>query len=76
MSELTQAFEGSISDITSTMMNSGYSRNLEFEADQAAIVIMKRTGYNPEGLVVMLQQMQKNLDHPGLILPDSKIITR
>ncbi|EJS6254320.1 hypothetical protein N1226_004050 [Escherichia coli] len=23
-----------------------------------------------------IQQMQKNLDHPGLILPDSKIITR
>ncbi|MDF4164658.1 hypothetical protein P3446_12955 [Escherichia coli] len=23
-----------------------------------------------------IQQMQKNLDHPGLVLPDSKIITR
>lgn len=27
-------------------------------------------------ILQQIQQMQKNLDHPGLILPDSKIITR
>ncbi len=61
LAQLTEAFEGSISDITSTMMNSGYSRNLEFEADEAAIKIMQRTGYNPDGLIEMLEQMKKNL---------------
>jgi predicted Zn-dependent protease len=35
VAELTKAFEGSIGDVTSTLMNSGYSRGLEREADQA-----------------------------------------
>ncbi|HBA82990.1 MAG TPA: peptidase M48 [Verrucomicrobia bacterium] len=61
LSQLTEAFEGSISDITSTMMNSGYARNLEFEADKAAVTIMQRAGYNPEGLIVMLEEMNKKL---------------
>ena len=61
LADLTEAFEGSIGDICSTMMNSGYARNLEFEADQAAVTIMRRTGYNPEALIDMLEQMQKNL---------------
>ena len=61
LAELTRAFEGSITDITSTLMNSGYSRNLELEADQAAVTILRRAGYNPEALVVMLQEMGKRL---------------
>jgi predicted Zn-dependent protease len=64
LAQVTEAFEGSISDITSTMMNSGYARNLEFEADKQAVVIMQRAGYNPEGLVVMLEEMKKRLK-PG-----------
>src|SRR4029077_1325120 len=40
LAQVTQAFEGSITDITSTMMNSGYSRTTEFQADQGAIAIM------------------------------------
>ncbi len=66
LAQLTEAFEGSISDITSTMMNSGYARGLESEADKAAVTIMKRVGYNPNALVDMLQQMKKNLKPGGL----------
>ncbi len=65
LADVTQAFEGSITDITSTMMNSGYARTTEFEADNAAVVIMKRVGYNPSGLVAMLEQMKKNLKPGG-----------
>ena len=61
LAELTKAFEGSVTDITKTLMNSGYSRNLELEADQVAVTIMRRAGYNPEALVVMLQEMGKQL---------------
>jgi len=63
LAELTTAFEGSISDITSTMVNSGYARKLESEADATAIIIMKRVGYNPNGLKNMLLEMGKNLSH-------------
>ncbi len=64
LAELTQAFEGSISDITSTMMNSGYARGAEREADESAILIVRRVGYNPAGLTEMLTEMKKQL-HPG-----------
>ena len=66
LAQLTEAFEGSITDITSTMMNSGYARGLESEADKAAVTIMKRVGYNPNALVEMLQQMKKNLKPGGM----------
>jgi len=61
LAEVTKAFEGSITDITSTMMNSGYSRTTEFQADKGAVAIMKGMGYNPAALITMLQQMQGQL---------------
>jgi predicted Zn-dependent protease len=64
LAEVTKAFEGTIGDITGTLVNSGYARELEFEADAAAVRILHRVGYNPQGLVDMLDQMQKKLK-PG-----------
>ncbi len=64
LADLTEAFEGSITDITSTMMNSGYARGLEYDADKGAVQILKRVGYNPKGLTNMLAEMQKRLK-PG-----------
>lgn len=65
LAEVTQAFEGSITDITSTMMNSGYARSQEFEADAAAVQIMRRVGYQPAALVDMLEQMKLHLKPGG-----------
>lgn len=64
LAELTRAFEGSISDVTSTLMTSGYSRGLESESDAAAVRIMRRAGYDPKALVDMLGEMGKRL-HAG-----------
>jgi predicted Zn-dependent protease len=61
LAEVTKAFEGSITDITSTLMNSGYARKQERQADESAITIMKRVGYNPRALITMLQEMEKQL---------------
>jgi predicted Zn-dependent protease len=66
LAELTQAFEGSVSDVASTLMNSGYSRQLEEEADRNAVTIMRRVGYDPHALVSMLNEMQKQLKPGGL----------
>jgi len=79
LKDLTTAFEGSISDITSTMMNSGYARSCEKEADKSAVEIMKRAGYDPNGLTAMLMEMKKNLKPDGFDFakthpsPDSRI---
>lgn len=65
VAELTKAFEGSISDITSKMVNSGYSRKYEFQADKAAVTILQRAGYSPSGLIGMLREMEKQLKPGG-----------
>jgi predicted Zn-dependent protease len=66
LAELTTAFGGSIGDVTSTLMSSGYSRELEHEADAAAVRIMKHIGYNPSALVDMLRTMKKGIKPGGL----------
>jgi predicted Zn-dependent protease len=66
LSQLTEAFEGSINDITGTLMNSGYARGLEREADVTSVRIMQRIGFDPNALVDMLGQMKQNLKPGGL----------
>ena len=62
LGEVTKAFDESINDISSTLLNSGYSRKLEYEADAAAVAILKKAGYAPGALVAMLENMAKNWD--------------
>jgi predicted Zn-dependent protease len=61
VAELTATLEGSVSDITATLVNNGYSRKFERESDKAAIRILKSTGYNPRGLQIMLREMSERL---------------
>ncbi len=65
LAQLSEAFEGSITDITGTMMNSGYARSFERQADQSAITIMRRAGYDPNALVAMLAEMKSRLKPGG-----------
>ncbi len=62
---LTKTFENSIADITATLVNNGYSRSFERQADKAAVTILVRMGYDPNGLVDMLKVMSKNLKPGG-----------
>ncbi len=64
LADVTKAFEGSITDITSSLVNKGYSSSLEYQADAAAVKILKRVGYNPAGLLDMLGQMKQRMP-PG-----------
>ncbi len=66
LANLTSTFEDSINDISSTMINSGYSRVFEDEADEAAVMILQRVGYSGRGLIDMLTIMKQNLKPDGL----------
>lgn len=66
LASITSAFEDSISDITNTLINSGYSRSSEKDADEAAVTIMKRAGYSPAALVSMLEVMDTRIKPGGL----------
>jgi beta-barrel assembly-enhancing protease len=75
--QLTDIFKDTISDITNTLVNSGYSRDLELEADQMALVIMKRAGYDPLAFDAMLKQLGARVKPGGLDFakthPDPKV---
>jgi predicted Zn-dependent protease len=66
LAQLTQVFENSLSDITTTLVNNGYSRAFESQADGAAVAILRRVGYSPNGLVDMLKVMEQRLTPGGL----------
>ena len=52
--ELTDILNESVGEIMQTMVNSGYSKEQEFEADTAAMYLMVSAGYDPSGLIDML----------------------
>lgn len=58
---LAEAFGDSIEDITSTLVVSGYSRYMEFEADRRAFDILKDAAYDPEALERFLRRLDKSL---------------
>jgi beta-barrel assembly-enhancing protease len=64
LSDLVEDFEGSIGDITKTLMN-GYSRDQERDADAGAVTILRRAGYPETALVTMLQRMEQHLGTTG-----------
>lgn len=66
LAQLTGIFEESIHDVTATLVNSGYSRAFEREADAAALVILGRAGYDQRALVALLGEMKQWLNPQGL----------
>jgi beta-barrel assembly-enhancing protease len=66
---LVSTFGDVIGDITKTLVNKGYSRELEYQADAAAIAILLNAGYDPRALVRMLEVMQTKWkkDGPGFM---------
>ncbi len=56
---LTTTFGDSISDVTNTLLTKGYSRSQEYDADEYAAELLERAGYNPGGLVTMLDALEK-----------------
>jgi predicted Zn-dependent protease len=66
IAELTEVFEDSIQDVTSTLVNNGYSRETEREADKAAVEILRRVGYDPRALIDVLERMDRELEPGGL----------
>jgi len=56
--EMTAAFEGSVSDLTKAVVDKGYSRETEFEADARAVTVLRRAGFSPRALLGMLQELR------------------
>jgi predicted Zn-dependent protease len=57
VNELTDIFNESVGQIVLTLVNNGYSRDQEYEADNTAMVLMAYAGYKPSGLIDMLREL-------------------
>ncbi len=61
LAELTQTFEDSVDDIVKTLVVNGYSREYEYQADEYALGIMKKSDYVDAAMLTMLTKMQDRL---------------
>jgi predicted Zn-dependent protease len=52
-------FESMIGDLQTVLFDKGLDKNMEFEADAAAMETAYRTGYDPRGLIIVLKKLQK-----------------
>jgi len=57
LKKATKIFDSCLDDMLSTLINKGYSRSQEKEADQKAVEYLASAGYNPQGLVRVLENM-------------------
>jgi predicted Zn-dependent protease len=55
-SEVFAIFKDSIMDISGTLLQKGYSRSQEKEADLGALKLLAAAGYNPGALLTMLEK--------------------
>ncbi|MDR1748697.1 MAG: M48 family metallopeptidase [Spirochaetaceae bacterium] len=56
--ELTAALDETVSDIVTTMVNNGYSKQQEYDADTYAAGLLEMSGYNPAALMRMLELLE------------------
>jgi predicted Zn-dependent protease len=64
--ELTNVFTGVISEVGKTVIENGYSQSQEKNADEAGVRYAAAAGYDPSGLIALLQEeIQKNLSSGG-----------
>jgi len=57
--EKGQQFESMIGDLQTTLFDKGLDQNMEFEADQTALETTYRTGYDPKGLIQVLNKLRE-----------------
>lgn len=49
-----------LTNFSTELVNSGYSKSSEFDADEMAIFLMNKTGYNPKGMIGSLETLKNN----------------
>lgn len=60
LTKLTGLFEGVLGDVVETLVERGYDRKFEYEADKLGLTFAVRTGYSPDGLAEFLKGMEES----------------
>lgn len=56
---ITGAFATIVGEVVDTLLEKGYSREQEFEADEEAAELLTRAGYNPQGINEVLSLLKQ-----------------
>ena len=67
--QLASALGDSVNEITNTLLTKGYSRSQEYDADEYAVELLLRAGYNPHAskeVLLALRNASKDSDDSGL----------
>jgi len=56
--KLTSVFEGMLGDVVATLVERGYDRKFEYEADASALKSTAAIGYSPAGLTAFLEVLR------------------
>ena len=59
--DVTKSFSTVADSLTDTLVNSGYSKKAEYDADSRAVELMLAAGYNPDAMTEMLEVLDKKL---------------
>lgn len=62
LKEVVNAMDSGVGDIMDTLTTSGYSKKQEFEADKKALDLLYDAGYDPKGLVEMLDVLAEKTE--------------
>jgi predicted Zn-dependent protease len=66
LEELADIFDKSVADALITLLDKGYSRDQEFEADVKALGLLAAAGYDPASLLDVLRTLDRDQpNHPG-----------
>ena len=58
-------FSDATNEVTKTLVNTGFSKEQEFDADKNALYIMQSAGYDPYAMLDMLRQIQDSSSNSG-----------
>lgn len=65
LQRMAGVFEGSVKDFCKTLLEKGYSRDAERDADRTAAELLIRVGYDPQAFVGVLEAMEKGYRKGG-----------
>ena len=52
-------------EVVKTLVNSGFSKEQEFQADKNALYVLKDAGYDPNAMIEMLEQIEESPSNSG-----------
>ena len=63
--EAVNTFSDASNEVVKTLVNTGFSKEQEFEADKQALYIMQSAGYDPYAMLDMLGQLEESSSNSG-----------